>query len=144
MAFPAEHFRFSPPIRWRPCYSRLSRRLRPSGSISQDDMAESSDTLKRASLFELANPRRFLDVSAAVLPWIGSIAALSIAAGLFLALFVAPPDYRQGQTVKIMFIHVPAAWIAMMAYGAMAIASLFGLVNRHPLADVAAKTAAPL
>ena len=96
------------------------------------------------NIFELANPKRFLDVSGALLPWLGGIAAIAIAAGLVLALFVVPPDYQQGDTVRIMFIHVPAAWVGMMAYGAMAVASLFGLVNRHPLADVAAKTAAPI
>ncbi|HWA30873.1 MAG TPA: heme ABC transporter permease, partial [Rhizomicrobium sp.] len=71
------------------------------------------------------------------------ICVLSLIAGLYLG-FAAPPDYQQGETVKIMFIHVPAAWVAMMCYGLMAFASLLGLVNRHPLADVAAKTAAPL
>ncbi len=96
------------------------------------------------NLFELANPKRFLDVSGAVLPWLGGIAAIAIGAGLVLGLFVVPPDYQQGDTVRIMFVHVPAAWIGMMAYGAMAVASLLGLVNRHPLADVAAKTAAPI
>jgi heme exporter protein C len=96
-----------------------------------------------ASIFEFANPKRFMDVSGAVLPWFAVGAALCFAAGLYLG-FAAPPDYRQGDSVKIMFVHVPAAWDAMMAYGAMALASAFALVNRHPLADVAAKTAAPL
>jgi heme exporter protein C len=96
-----------------------------------------------ASIFEFANPKRFMDVSGAVLPWLAGITAILLAAGLFLG-FAAPPDYQQGDTVKIMFIHVPAAWTAMMAYGLLALASAFALVNRHPLADVAAKTAAPL
>jgi heme exporter protein C len=96
-----------------------------------------------ASIFEFANPKRFMDVSGAVLPWLSGVTAALLAAGLYLG-FAAPPDYQQGDTVKIMFIHVPAAWTAMMAYGLLALASLFALVNRHPLADVAAKTAAPL
>jgi heme exporter protein C len=96
-----------------------------------------------ASLFEFANPRRFMNLSGAVLPWVVAAAAAALTAGLYLG-FSAPPDYQQGDTVKIMFIHVPAAWVAMMAYGLMAVASLLSLVNRHPLADVAAKTAAPL
>jgi heme exporter protein C len=96
-----------------------------------------------ASIFEFANPKRFMDVSSKVLPWLSGVTAALLAAGLFLG-FTAPPDYQQGDTVKIMFIHVPAAWTAMMAYGSLALASLFALVNRHPLADVAAKTAAPL
>src|SRR6202042_2289655 len=63
--------------------------------------------------------------------------------GLYLGLS-APPDYQQGETVRVMFLHVPAAWTAMMAYGLMAVASLVGLVWRHPLADTAAKAIAPL
>src|SRR5262249_10571553 len=86
---------------------------------------------------------RFMELSAALVPWLagGSIALL--ATGLYLG-FTAPPDYQQGDTVRVMFVHVPAAWTAMMAYGLMAVASLVRLVWRHPLADVAAKCAAPL
>jgi len=64
--------------------------------------------------------------------------------GLYLSLFVAPPDYQQGETVKIMFVHVPAAWLSMLGYTLIAIAALGTLIWRHPLADVAAKTAAPI
>jgi heme exporter protein C len=107
-------------------------------------MSEQGQSLRWANVFELANPKRFMDVSGWFIPWLAAIAAIALAAGLYMAFFVVPPDYQQGNTVKIMFIHVPAAWVAMMAYGAIAVASLFGLVNRHPLADAAAKTAAPL
>ena len=69
---------------------------------------------------------------------------MSPAAGLYLAFFVAPEDYQQGHTVKIMFIHVPFAWIAMMGYMVIAVASVGSLIWRHPMADVAAKTAAPI
>ncbi len=96
-----------------------------------------------ASIFDFANPKRFMNLSSVLLPWFACVAALALAIGLYLS-FAAPPDYQQGDTVRIMFVHVPAAWVAMMAYGLMALASLIGLVNRHPLADVAAKTAAPL
>src|ERR1700744_6556137 len=96
-----------------------------------------------ASIFDYANPTRFMKLSGTVLPWLAAIAALSLIAGLYLD-FSAPPDYQQGGTLKIMFIHVPAALTAEMAYAALAFASLLGFVNRHPLADVAAKTAAPL
>ncbi|HEX4533264.1 MAG TPA: heme ABC transporter permease CcmC, partial [Rhizomicrobium sp.] len=95
-------------------------------------------------IFEYANPKRFMDLSGTLLPWIAAVAAVLLALGFYQALFTVPPDYQQGDTVRIMFIHVPAAWTAMMAYGLMALASIFSLVNRHPLADVAAKTAAPL
>lgn len=95
-------------------------------------------------LFELANPKRFQTLSGRLLPWLWAAAALSLAAGLYLAFFGVPPDYQQGDTVKIMFIHVPAALVAEMAFGLMALASALGLINRHPLADAAAKAAAPL
>ncbi len=92
----------------------------------------------------LANPTRFMDLSARVLPWVAGAAAIVIAYGLYLSFFDSPPDYQQGETVRIMYIHVPAAWIAMGAYAFIA-ASAFGLlVFRHPLADVSAKAAAPL
>lgn len=94
-------------------------------------------------MFQYANPKRFMDLSDAVLPWLAVATAIAFAAGLWLALTV-PPDYQQGITVRIMFLHVPAAWVAMMAYGLLAAASIVGLINRHPLADVAAKCAAPL
>ncbi|MBV8800633.1 MAG: heme ABC transporter permease [Alphaproteobacteria bacterium] len=90
-----------------------------------------------------ANPQRFMELSHRVLPWLCGATAVLFAVGLYLSVTV-PPDYQQGETVRIMFVHVPAAWVAMMAYGFMALASLIGLVNRHPLADVAAKEAAPL
>jgi heme exporter protein C len=95
------------------------------------------------SLFTYANPKRFLDLSDAILPWLAAAAALFLLAGLVLG-FLAPPDYQQGDTVKLMFLHVPAAWTAMMAYGVLAIASFFSLVWRHPLSDVAAKATAPI
>jgi heme exporter protein C len=94
-------------------------------------------------MFGYANPKRFMELSGAVLPWFAAATAVLLAIGLYLS-FAAPPDYQQGDTVRIMFVHVPAAWVAMMAYGFMALASLVGLVNRHPLADIAAKEAAPL
>jgi heme exporter protein C len=94
-------------------------------------------------MFGYANPKRFMELSGRILPWLGAATAILFVIGLYLS-FTAPPDYRQGDTVRIMFIHVPAAWIAMMGYGFVALASLIGLVNRHPLADVAAKQAAPL
>lgn len=96
-----------------------------------------------ASMFALANPKRFMDMSEKLLPWLSGAAALALVAGFVLG-FLAPPDYQQGTTVKIMFLHVPAAWTAMMAYGLMALMSFVSLIWRHALADVAAKTAAPL
>jgi heme exporter protein C len=96
-----------------------------------------------ASMFSFANPKRFMDMSERLLPWLGGGTAIALLAGLILG-FLAPPDYQQGTTVKIMFLHVPAAWTAMMAYGLIAVMSFVSLIWRHALADVAAKTAAPL
>src|SRR5579859_998381 len=95
------------------------------------------------SLLDLANPSRFLSFANRVLPWLIGVTALAFAFGLNQAM-AAPDDYQQGATVKIMFLHVPAAWLGMMGWGVMTIAALGTLVWRHPLADVAAKAAAPL
>ncbi|HEY3779117.1 MAG TPA: heme ABC transporter permease CcmC [Rhizomicrobium sp.] len=95
-------------------------------------------------MFALANPKRFMEFSGTSLPWIASAAGILIGVGLYFALFVVPPERLQGETVRIMYVHVPAAWTAMMAYAIMAVVSLVALINRHPLADVAAREAAPL
>ena len=95
-------------------------------------------------LTALANPKRFLDVSRVLLPWTGLAAAVLLAAGLYWSLVLAPPDYQQGESVRIMFVHVPAAWLSMFVYSVVAAASVTGLVFKHPLADMAAKAAAPL
>ncbi len=92
----------------------------------------------------LANPTRFMALSQQLLPWISGLAAVVLAYGLYLTFFVSPVDYQQGETVKIMFIHVPAAWLGMMGYMVIAVSSFGLLVFRHPLADVSAKAAAPI
>jgi heme exporter protein C len=95
-------------------------------------------------LIDLANPTRFLALVQRALPWLIAATVLAFAAGLYLAFFIAPDDYQQGAAVKIMFLHVPAAWLSMFAWMLMSIAALGTLVWRHPLADVAAKAAAPI
>jgi heme exporter protein C len=92
---------------------------------------------------DLANPTRFLTLVNRVLPWLVAATALAFALGLARVLN-APDDYQQGATVKIMFLHVPAAWLGMFGWGVMTIAALGTLVWRHPLADVAGKAAAPI
>jgi len=94
-------------------------------------------------LFRYANPHNFMRLSDAVLPYAAIATALCLATALYLG-FTAPPDYQQGRTVLIMFIHVPAATAAMAIYGALALCSLLSLVWRHPLSDTAARAAAPL
>jgi heme exporter protein C len=96
------------------------------------------------ALLDLANPTRFMSLSDRLLPWLWAATAIVLGTGLYFAFFVAPADYQQGETVRIMFIHVPAAWLAMFGYGMMAVSALGTLVWRHPLADVAAKATAPI
>ena len=96
------------------------------------------------SLIAVANPTRFLALLDRLLPLLSWATAFCFAVGLYAAFFVAPQDYQQGETVRIMFIHVPAAWLGMFGWTLMSVAALGTLVWRHPLADVALKTAAPL
>ncbi len=100
--------------------------------------------MKALMITALANPKRFLDLSRILAPWMCAVAVILLGVGFYWSLFATPPDYQQGQSVKIMFVHVPAAWMGIFVYSVMAGASLVGLVFRHPLADVAAKSAAPL
>ena len=94
-------------------------------------------------MWSFANPTVFVALTRRVLPWLVAATTATLAVGLWMA-FNAPPDYQQGETVKIMYIHVPSAWLATFIYGVMALASLGTLVWRHPLADAAQKAAAPL
>ena len=95
-------------------------------------------------MLRFANPSFVLRFAAHAIPIFGALAALLLAVGLYLVFFVAPADYQQGETVRIMYIHVPAAWLGMFAYMVMASAALGTLVWRHPVADAAQKSAAPL
>ncbi len=97
----------------------------------------------RPSLMDLANPTRFLALVRFLLPWISIITLVLFAIGLWMS-FAAPEDYQQGTSVRMMFIHVPAVWVAMFAYMVMVSSALGVLVWKHPLADVAARSAAPL
>jgi heme exporter protein C len=91
-----------------------------------------------------ANPGRFLRLADALIPWAATVASALILLGLYLGLVVAPADYQQGDTVRIMYVHVPAAWMALCGYLFIAIASAVALVWRHPLAHLVAKAASPL
>lgn len=96
------------------------------------------------SLWEYANPVKFLALSARVQPVAWAAAALGIAVGLLWGFFATPDDFRQGSTIKIIYIHVPSAWIAINAWIMMLIASLVWLVRRHHVSAMAAKAAAPI
>jgi heme exporter protein C len=91
----------------------------------------------------LANPTRFLTLSGRLLPWMTGLTLALFVVGLTMA-FMAPEDYQQGITVRIMYIHVPAAWLAMLCYTVMAVSAVGTLVWRHPLADVSIRAAAPI
>jgi len=96
------------------------------------------------NFLDQANPTRFMALTDRILPWLAAASAALLGVGLYAAFFLVPPDYQQGETVRIMYVHVPAAWLGMFAYVVMTSASLGVLVWRHPLADAAQKTAAPL
>src|SRR3990167_5156244 len=95
-------------------------------------------------LHRFANPKRFMRLSGLLLPWMAGLAIALVAAGLFMGLIVAPADYQQGDSARIMYVHVPNAWMAMFCYTAMAVASAVSLIWKHPLADLAAKSSAPI
>jgi heme exporter protein C len=94
-------------------------------------------------LSDLANPTRFLKFANRTIPWLAGVTVLAFAFAIERAM-LAPDDYQQGATVKIMFLHVPSAWLGMLCWGLMSVAALGTLVWRHPLADVTAKAAAPI
>jgi heme exporter protein C len=95
-------------------------------------------------LHSLASPARFGRISARVLPWASALAVGLIGCGLVWALVFVPPDYQQGDTVRVMYIHVPAAWMAMFCYAVMAALSVSFLIWKHALADLAARASAPI
>ena len=97
-----------------------------------------------ATLHFFANPARFRRFSQRVLPVLTVVTTLALAVGLYWGLVIAPPDYQQGQTVRIMFLHVPAASLGMAGYLLLAALGASLLVWRHPLAALMARAAAPV
>ena len=95
-------------------------------------------------MHRFANPTRFLKLISALQPWAAGVSVLCLAAGLYFALIVSPADYQQSETVRIMYVHVPASWMAMFCYSALAIASAVGLIWRHLTAFVVARATAPI
>jgi heme exporter protein C len=96
------------------------------------------------SLMDYANPTRFMGLSQRLMPWVAGLAALLFAIGFYGAFFTAPEDYQQGQTIRIMYVHVPSAWLGMFFYTLMTLSAIGALVWRHPLAEVSQKAAAPI
>lgn len=95
-------------------------------------------------LHRLSQPDQFLRFSNTLSPWLSGATAVLIGAGVFLALFFSPPDFRQSESVRIMYVHVPAAWMSLFCYTWMAAMSAAGLVWRTPMAHLAAEAAAPI
>jgi len=95
-------------------------------------------------MYKYASPKIFYPFAGKLLPWLAGLTAVLLVSGLYLGLFVAPPDYQQGESVRIMFIHVPAAWMSMFVYVAMAGAGAVALVWQVKLAEVLASACAPI
>jgi heme exporter protein C len=95
-------------------------------------------------MHKFASPKTFYPLAGKLIPWFAATTVLLLTAGLYQGLFVAPPDYQQGESVRIMFIHVPAAWMSMLIYVVMAGAGAIGLIWNVKLADVAARACAPI
>lgn len=96
------------------------------------------------SIWEYANPKKFMQTSAWALPWVTGLAVAALVAGLVWGFFFTPDDFRQGSTVKIIYVHVPAAMMAINAWAMMLVTSLIWLVRRHHVSVLAAKAAAPI
>ena len=95
-------------------------------------------------MHSFANPTRFLKLNKAIQPWAAGVCILTFALGLYFALFASPSDYQQSETVRIMYVHVPAAWMAIICYTALALASASALIWRHIVANIVAKATAPI
>ena len=95
-------------------------------------------------MHRFANPARFMRIAEPILPWTSLGALATILLAMYFGIFDSPADYQQGETVRIMYVHVPAAWMALFAYSVMALASGSFLIWKHPLADLSAQAAAPI
>jgi heme exporter protein C len=95
-------------------------------------------------MHRFANPARFMRLADTLLPWLAMGTALLLGFGVIQALFISPPDYQQGDSVRIMYVHVPSAWMSMMIYSVMAMASASFLIWKHPLADIVARQSAAI
>jgi heme exporter protein C len=96
------------------------------------------------NIWYYANPERFAGLARALLPWTMGLALVLAAIATVWGLAIAPPDYQQGEAMRIIYVHVPAAWMAMFVYAVMAASSAVAFIWNHPLADVAAKASAPI
>lgn len=97
-----------------------------------------------SSIWEYANPRKFIATTDKLLPWVSALAVVALVAGLIWGFFFTPEDYRQGATVKIIYLHVPSAMLAINIWGMMLVTSLVWIVRRHHVSALAARAAAPI
>ncbi|MCK5716785.1 MAG: cytochrome c biogenesis protein CcsA, partial [Thiomargarita sp.] len=97
-----------------------------------------------AFLYKFSSPKYFYTIAGRLIPWFGWSCLVVMLVGLYYGLFKAPPDYQQGESYRIMFIHVPAAWMSMFVYMIMAVAGGIGLIWRIKLAEVMAASSAPI
>jgi len=93
---------------------------------------------------KLGSPKYFWSISARLIPWLGGVTGVLLVIGLYMALFIAPPDYQQGESYRIMFIHVPSAWNSMFIYLVMALSAAIGLIWKMKIADSIAAASAPI
>ena len=91
-----------------------------------------------------ANPSRFIRITSFLIPWLMGILVIFFIAGVYLALFRSPDDIVQGSAVRIMYVHVPSAWLALFSYLLLAVCSIFFIIWRHPLADILSRSIAPV
>jgi len=96
------------------------------------------------SLWEYANPVKFMALSGRVLPWTAALSAICLVVGLIWGFFFTPDDFRQGSTVKIIYLHVPSALMAINVWFMMLVTSLIWIIRRHHISALAAKAAAPI
>jgi heme exporter protein C len=96
------------------------------------------------SLWEYANPKKFSETAARILPVVAPLSALALLVGVVWGFFFTPDDYKQGATVKIIYLHVPSAMMAINAWGMMLVTSLVWLIRRHHVSALAARAAAPI
>ena len=95
-------------------------------------------------MFNLSNPKKFQNFSEIIYPWVLYGSFISVIIGLYFSFFKSPPDYLQGETVRIMYVHVPCAWLSLQIYLIMAICSFVSIVYKHPLADIISRSCAPI
>ena len=95
-------------------------------------------------IFKFANPLKFQKLTEKIQPVAISLSFLFLFLGLFYSFFASPPDYLQGETVRIMYVHVPCAWFSLMIYSVIAICSFISIIFKHTLADIISRSCAPI